>query len=87
MNLMSVFYYDSGISPGDDACKNAILASPHDVRPRVILVKNIGGRNECLYGYDVGDQYSEYILISYYRGTVMYHESEGIITSGTLNDL
>ena len=74
---MSVFYYDSGMDRGDDACKNAILASPHDVRPRVILVKNIGGQNECLYGYDVGDQYSEYILISWYRGVKFYREELG----------
>lgn len=77
LNLMSVFYYDSGMSPGDDACKNAILASPHDIRPNIIYIKNTGGQNECLYGSDLNTGYSAYILISWYRGVKLYREEVG----------
>lgn len=77
LNLMSVFYYDSGMNPGDDACKNAILASPHDIRPNIIYVKNTGGQNECLYGSDLDTGYSAYILISWYRGVKLYREEVG----------
>ena len=77
LNLMSVFYYDSGMNPGDDACKNAILASPHDICPNIIYVKNTGGQNECLYGSDLDAGYSAYILISWYRGVKFYREEVG----------
>lgn len=71
------FYYESGLGPGDEACKAAILASPHDIRPHIIYVKNTAGQNECLYGCDLDDGYSAYILISWYRGIRAYREESG----------
>ena len=81
---MSVFYYDSGMNPGDDACKNAILASPHDQKPRIILVRNTSNMDEVLYGYDVGAGYSVYLKISWYESSKIYKESNGVFVINTI---
>lgn len=77
---LEVYEYNSDGEVGDDDCKSAILASPHTHAARVIAVKRSGGANEYLFGGDIGDGYSYYLLISYYRGIRVFKEAVGVIT-------
>lgn len=77
MSRTETFEYYSGMAYGNEACKNAILASPHTAKPHILLVINNGGMNECLYGIDMGSNYSGYLLVSYYRNPVYYREYPG----------
>ena len=79
-----VFIYDSESSTGRSDAKNsrAIRKWNHNVYLGFIIVKNSGGANHAMVGYDVGSPYSWWLRIDYYAvNSLIWYQSTHVSES------